>query len=301
MYYCGWDGGGSKTKVCVTDENGVVLIESEFGPINLNGNSADTVKNTIRDCINFMNTLDNGLDKYKGLVVGVAGVSNREATETIENLIREYGYGGNLRILGDQEIALAGAIKGAGAILIAGTGSVCFGRDENGKTFRSGGYGYLIDDVGSGYAISRDILISVVRSLDGRGQNTCLTNMVFERLNVKSQEELITWLYAPETEKSQIATLSPLLLSALEQGDEVAKLIANKAAQDLAELVVAVWKKADIQNGEVALLGSIVTYYEDIEKQIIDILKKELPTAKLIKPRQEPAKGAAKLAVEMFF
>ena len=301
MYYCGWDGGGSKTKVCVTDGNGVVLIESEFGPINLNGNSADTVKNTIRDCINFMNTLDNGLDKYKGLVVGVAGVSNREATETIENLIREYGYGGNLRILGDQEIALAGAIKGAGVILIAGTGSVCFGRDENGKTFRSGGYGYLIDDVGSGYAISRDILISVVRSLDGRGQNTCLTNMVFERLNVKSQEELITWLYAPETEKSQIATLSPLLLSALEQGDEVAKLIANKAAQDLAELVVAVWKKADIQNGEVALLGSIVTYYEYIEKQIIDILKKELPTAKLIKPRQEPAKGAAKLAVEMFF
>ena len=77
--------------------------------------------------------------------------------------------------------------------------------------------------------------------------------------------------------------------------------IANKAAQDLAELVVAVWKKADIQNGEVALLGSIVTYYEYIEKQIIDILKKELPTAKLIKPRQEPAKGAAKLAVEMFF
>ena len=301
MYYCGWDGGGSKTKVCVTDGNGVVLIESEFGPINLNGNSADTVKNTIRDCINFMNTLDNGLDKYKGLVVGVAGVSNREATETIENLIREYGYGGNLRILGDQEIALAGAIKGAGVILIAGTGSVCFGRDENGKTFRSGGYGYLIDDVGSGYAISRDILISVVRSLDGRGQNTCLTNMVFERLNVKSQEELITWLYAPETEKSQIATLSPLLLSALEQGDEVAKLIANKAAQDLAALVVAVWKKADIQNGEVALLGSIVTYYEYIEKQIIDILKKELPTAKLIKPRQEPAKGAAKLAVEMFF
>lgn len=296
MYYCGWDGGGSKTKVCVTNSQGAVLIESEFGPINPNGNSLDTVKNTIINCIDFMNTLPDGLVDCKGLVIGISGVSNSAATETIEKIIRECGYVGKLHIMGDQEIALEGAINGHGAVLIAGTGSVCFGRDINGETFRSGGYGYLIDDVGSGYAIARDILAAVVRSFDGRGPKTCLTNAVFKNLKINNQKELISWLYAPETEKSQIAMLSPLLLSALEQGDEVAKLIANNAAQDLAELVIAAWKNANMQSGELALVGSIIEHYDYIREQMMSILQKELPEVKLISPRCKPAQGAANLA-----
>lgn len=80
---------------------------------------------------------------------------------------------------------------------MAGTGAICCGRDGAGNRTRVGGYGYLIDDGGSGYALGRDILTAVVRAADGRGPATALTQAVFAALGVRSVGEIITWLYAP--------------------------------------------------------------------------------------------------------
>jgi N-acetylglucosamine kinase-like BadF-type ATPase len=300
MYYCGWDGGGSKTRVCTIKEQGSPSISGTFGPLNPNGTSLDIIENTIRNCINFMCTLPGGLDDCGGLVVGLAGIDNRDAVKMVEDMIRKYGYNGNLRLMGDQEIALAGAINGPGAILIAGTGSVCFGRDAKENLFQAGGYGHLIDDEGSGYAISRDILIAVIRAFDGRGPETCLTEAVFQHLQVNEISDLITWLYARETSKKQVASLAPLLLPALEQGDMVAKTIAKKAAFNLAALVITVLKKANMQTGEVALMGSILTHYDYVREQTINIIQKSLPNICLVSPRYEPALGAANLAQKFY-
>lgn len=82
---------------------------------------------------------------------------------------------GVIRLVGDHETALAGALEEpAGVILIAGTGSICYGVNESGAKFRAGGYGHIIDDAGSAYAIGRDILKAVVRSSDGRQGQTVL-------------------------------------------------------------------------------------------------------------------------------
>ena len=300
MYYCGWDGGGSKTRVCITDGKGTVLDERDFGPLNLNGSSADTVKTTVCDCIDFMKLRDGGLVSCCGLVIGIAGISNRNAAELIEKTVRENQYSGNLQLMGDQEIALAGAVNGPGAILIAGTGSVCFGKDSAGNPFRSGGFGYLIDDVGSGYAIGRDILIAVSHSLDGRGPQSCLTESVLRQLGINEPKDLITWLYAPETGKSQIAALAPLLLPALLQNDATAFAIAEKASQDLADLVIAAWKKSNLQAGEVALTGSIFTYFDFIRAHTLSLLQQALPQVRVGAPRHSAAHGAAFLAQKYF-
>ncbi|MBQ9198398.1 MAG: ATPase, partial [Clostridia bacterium] len=158
MYYCGWDGGGSSTKVFLLPEEGAACQTQGFGPLNPNGSTPGAVRQTVADCVQWMANQAGGLKGCGGLVIGIAGVSNLYVAQLLENAVRECGYHGNLRLLGDQEIALAGAIDGPGAILIAGTGSICFGRDKAGHTFRAGGFGYLIDDAGSGYAIGRDIL-----------------------------------------------------------------------------------------------------------------------------------------------
>lgn len=300
MYYCGWDGGATKTCVCITDENGNAIYEKAFGPININGASIDTVRNTIRDCVDFMNTLPEGMDAYRGLVVGIAGISNLKSQELITEAIREYGYQGSLCIKGDQEIALAGAIDGHGAILIAGTGSICFLRDERGNTLRCGGYGYLIDDEGSGYAIGRDILTAVVRSADGRGPKTLLAKAAADHLKINDIPSLITYIYSPEVDKRKIASLAPLLLPAIHHGDEVAERISKKASESLAELVISVFRRADLTTGEVALAGSILTHFKPIRAHVEEILKQKLPQVKIISPRRTPAQGAAQIAKEMF-
>ena len=299
-YYCGWDGGGSKTNVCITDECGVVLSEKTFGPINLNGTSEDTVRESVRSCVDFMKSFTGSLTDCKGLVIGMAGVSNHATADFVQNTVRVYGYNGKLQLLGDHETALHGAINGHGAILIAGTGSVCFGRDKNGENFRCGGYGHLIDDEGSGYAIGRDILIAVTHAYDGRGPETCLSEYVYENLDIRNHNSMISWLYSPETDKKQIAALAPLLLPALAQNDTAALQIAEKAAKHLASLVISGMKKADIKTGEVALMGSILTHYDSIRNKVSELIKNELPQINIINPRNRPEKGAADLARELF-
>ncbi len=300
MYYCGWDGGGTKTAVYAVHPDGKLMASVDFGPLNPNGSTPEIVENTIRDCVNWMALLPGGLQGCWGLVIGAAGVSNRAAARLVEDTVRNCGYNGGLKLMGDQEIMLAGAVEGPGAILIAGTGAICFGRDEKGNHFRTGGYGYLIDDGGSGYAIGRDILASVVRAFDGRGEKTVLTELLLRELNAVDIGGVITWLYGKDTGRKEIAHLAPLLMEALAQKDAVAQAIVTKAAQDLSDLVITSWRKSGLRGGELAYCGSILEHFSEIQSQLTQRLKTSLPALSIIPPRRCAAFGAAMLAIEAF-
>ncbi len=196
-YYCGWDGGGTKTEVYCMDDTGACIADECFGPLNFNGVPRERVEQTVRDSLSFMNSLPGGLNACKALTIGMAGASSLKATQDMNDLVRAGGFTGKLDVIGDHVIALAGAIRGAGAVLVAGTGAVCRARSSSGESYGVGGYGYLIDDLGSGYAIGRDILASVARADDGRAALTCFTDMVFKRLGITNIREMITWLYSP--------------------------------------------------------------------------------------------------------
>lgn len=297
QYFCGWDGGGTKTEVCLVNEEGAMIACRSFGPLNINGASQATVRQSVRDAVDFMASQPGGLSACGGLVIGMAGASNQDAVRLMESAVRNAGYQSSLHIRGDQEIALEGAVQGHGAVLIAGTGAICFGRDPAGNRFRVGGYGYLIDDGGSGYAIGRDILAAAARAVDGRGPDTCLKDMVFDALHVQDMPGVITWLYGPQTGKKEIAALAPLLLPALEAGDKAAHEIAEKAAADLAELVLAGWRKTGMLDGELALTGSILTRYAPIRSMVEDKLRAAFPALHIQSPRASAAQGAAMLAM----
>ena len=300
MYYCGWDGGGSKTKALALNLDGEKIGEAVFGPLNLNGANLETVEKTVHDGVQWMTGLPGGLEGCRGLVAGMAGVSNRQAVQMVETAVHNSGYAGPFKLLGDHEIALEGAIEGPGAILIAGTGAVCYGRDTEGNIYRTGGYGYLIDDGGSGYALGRDILMSVVRAFDGRGPATCLTGLVYQALGVSDISNLITWLYSTETGKKEIGALAPLLLQALDEKDEAAQAIVDKAVYDLTELVVTLFRKAGMTGGELGLCGSIFQYYPVIRERLTAWLREVMPMVTAIDPRHSAAQGAAMLAVKLF-
>lgn len=297
-YYCGWDGGGTKTEVYCVDENGACIANECFGPLNFNGVPRERVEQTVRDCLALMSSLPGGLEGCKALTIGMAGASSLKATQAMNDLIRESGFTGKFEVIGDHIIALAGAVRGAGAVLVAGTGAVCRARSSSGKTYGVGGYGYLIDDFGSGYAIGRDILAAIARADDGRDAPTCFTEMVFKQLGVTTIREMITWLYSPETGKREIAALAPLLKEGLAAGDAAAQQIAEKAAYDLAELAITAWKHTGDADFELAMTGSILNHYPTIRARVIEICTAECPGISIISPRHSPAYGAAMLAME---
>lgn len=298
-YYCGWDGGGTKTEVLCVKADGQIIGNECFGPLNINGAGEERVGQTIRDCMAFMAGLPGGLDSCAALVVGAAGVSNQELSGFITRTVRACGYQGALALKGDQDIALAGAVNGAGAVLVAGTGSVCCGQDGLGHYARSGGCGYLIDDEGGGYAIGRDILAAAVRAMDNRIAPTALTALLKEEMGFVTSRDIVTWVYAPSTGKKEVASLAPLMLKAMDMGDEAALNIARKAAKELAELVKGVWKTLALSEGELAFIGSILLKCELINCEVTRLCEESCPGLKVIKAHGTPAQGAVKLAMDL--
>ena len=297
VYFCGWDGGGSKTTVLCADENGKELARKTFGPLNINGAPQETVATTIADALAFMKSIAN-LDQFRTLAIGAAGVSNFRVVDFITDQIRQRGYTNKLLIVGDHEIALESLHSESGAVLIAGTGSICIGKDNQGNRARAGGFGYLIDDCGSGYSIGRDILAAIVRAHDGRGCKTCLTEMTLEHLGAPDIPHLIAWLYNSQTDKKDIAALTPLLSRALEVNDPAAKQIALSAAKELTMLITAVWKKLNLYHGELILTGSILEHFSLIRDEVCRLSHAFCPEIDVIIPQDGACEGALKLAMK---
>lgn len=297
-YYCGWDGGGTKTEVLCVSESGLTIGNECFGPMNINGAGKERVGQSIRDCMAFMASLPGGLESCAALAIGTAGVSNKEVSGFLTEVIRSCGYHGPLILKGDQDIALAGAVEGAGAVLVAGTGSVCCGKDADGYSVRSGGCGYLIDDEGGGYAIGRDILATVVRAMDNRLPPTVLTELLKEEMGFETNRDIVTWLYAPTTGKKEVAALSPLMTKAMAMGDEAAINIALKASRELVELVKGVWRTLQLTEGELAYVGSILLKCDLINREVTRLCEESCPGLKVIKAHGTPAQGAVKLAMK---
>ena len=184
-FIAGVDGGGTKTKVVCAAPEGRVLDTAIFGPFNLNSIGPERFSALLEQLCAYLN----GLGRCRALCIGSAGISNGEMTRLVEEAMRRGGIE-NWKLVGDQVIALNGALSGeAGIALIAGTGSICFGKNEAGEYARSGGWGHLIGDEGSGYALGRDALAAVARAWDGWGEETLLTRLLAQKLELDDQKK----------------------------------------------------------------------------------------------------------------
>jgi N-acetylglucosamine kinase-like BadF-type ATPase len=299
-FVAGLDGGGTKTAVAITDESGAVVHAFASGPINFNGNDEAAIRGSFEEIMRIIGEVCGGLDRCEQICIGAAGVSNPTMTARLTSHIRDCGYPGGLLIIGDHETALCGALDdpyGRGIILIAGTGSICYGRNEAGLTHRAGGFGYLIDDEGSGYSIGRDLLAAVVRSEDGRAPKTAIAALVYERLQVGTVREIVSFVYDKKTGKKEIAALAPLLSEACALGDQAAMEIVEKSARSLVELAVPVVEKLSLQEGVLAMAGSVLLKNEKIRNAFRERLKREYPGLSCIAAKKDAESGAVLMAL----
>ncbi|UKS25242.1 ATPase [Paenibacillus sp. HWE-109] len=297
-YVAGLDGGGTKTAVNVADETGKLVHAFTSGAINYNGQDELSIRQSLQEIFETIAAVCEGLDACAQIVIGAAGVSNPSVIARLEANVRACGYQGELLITGDQETALCGAHESEfGIILIAGTGSICYGRNEAGFTHRSGGYGYLIDDEGSGYSIGRDLLAALVRSQDGRLPETVITGMVYEQLHLSSVQQIIGFVYDKQTNKKDIAALAPILSAACELGDKAALGIAAKSAQALCEIAVPVVEKLSLQRGSLAMAGSVLMKNTYVQSLFAAQLKEIYPQLTCITAKNDAANGAVWMAL----
>jgi len=289
----GVDGGGTRTTVECRSADGDVLCRESFGPFNLNSIGAERFTALWAEITAFLS----GKGQCAALCAGAAGISNPQVRVLTAQAMERAGIA-NWRLVGDHEIALHGALSGQpGCVLIAGTGSICCGKNSKGDFVRVGGWGHLIDDGGSGYALGRDAIAAVVRQWDGRGEFTALSQLVPARLGIGTPQELIAYVYGGD--KSRIAAVAPLVGQAAGQGDKTALRIYAQGGEELSALVIAAAKRLGLERGEVALLGGLLRHDNYLRAAFTADLEQKAPGLRCVEPRQDAASGAAMLALDM--
>ena len=246
MFVLGIDGGGTKTTGIISDQSGRVIAQDTVGPTNLNSMATQIAAKELKQLFQSLESQNvQAFHRVKVIFAGMSGVDNPEGQRKMRGLLKEMTNNAEIiNIDNDAVNALySGTLGHPGVVHISGTGSIAYGLNDKGEHERVGGWGYLIGDPGSGFAIGRAALEKIFASYDGYGEKTELTRLLLEKENVNSPIELISSIYELGQARRRIAPLSQLVTQAADMGDKVAQTILSDAAGDMATAIKYLIKK----------------------------------------------------------
>ena len=300
MYYIGIDGGGTSSRLVAIDRDINILGHSLSGSTNITSDTYENVCANIKNLIGRFNTATNTKIEDCGVIfMGSAGAKVPGNAQKLENIFREAGFIGKLRVVSDAELVLAAETRGEpGIIVISGTGSACFAMDKQGNMLRTGGWGHLIDDGGSGYRIGMDAIQAALMDFDGRGKNTLLTDMIRKNFKLQQIDHIQTYIYGDDFNKSRIAEIVMLVKEASDKRDSTARAIEANATKSLICLARAMINKTGLSSHKLVISGSVITLYENIRENFCTSLESEFPNVKITTVSEKPEMGAAYLALK---
>jgi glucosamine kinase len=233
-FYLGVDGGQSSTAAIIADQDGRVVGVGRSGPCNhvSDDEAKEKFRRVLMECLSqATSSADLGVNPpcFSAACLGFSGGAE-DKTAYSREIIRS----DRLKVTHDAEIALTGATEGKpGIVVIAGTGSIAFGRNAEGRTARAGGWGYIFGDEGGAFDIVRRALRAALQFEEGWGPATQLYGRLLEKTKLQTANHLLHRWYA-ENRRRTIAEFAPLVTAAAEEGDAVAQQIVSEAATALA-------------------------------------------------------------------
>jgi N-acetylglucosamine kinase-like BadF-type ATPase len=298
MHVLGIDVGGTKTVCLLADENGRILGEGHGPGGNLLAAGEEELERVLRDAVDA--AIDGRGIAIDAICLGVAGVDREDEIRTVHDVVARVGYRSRVVVVNDALIALvAGAGAAPGIVVIAGTGSIVYGRNARNLAARAGGWGHIIGDEGSGYWIGREALAAVVRASDGRGPDTQLTEAVMRHFELADVTELVRVVYDRELPRVSVAALGPVIQRARDSGDPVAIRILDRAAAELAVAADAVATRLDLREDacRVVLAGGVFRVVPWLTSELGRQLATMAPHWRVDVLDCEPATGAVSLAI----
>lgn len=299
-FYLGIDGGQSSTVALIADEQGCVVGRGGGGPCNHVAGEAGRQKffAAVTECMEEACSRA-GLDRASLMFEAAClGFSGGAADKDI--FARELIASRLFHITHDAEIALAGATAGEpGIIVIAGTGSMAYGRNVAGRTARAGGWGYVFGDEGGAFDITRRALRASLRLEEGWGPVTCLREMLLKATGAPDANALLHSFYTPEFTRQQIANLSRLVSRAAEAGDEIATQILRDSALELAIYAEGVFRTLFIPGERVQVAHAGGVFQSALLREHFAALVEAKLGVKATKPLASSAAGALLTALRL--
>jgi N-acetylglucosamine kinase-like BadF-type ATPase len=299
FHVLGIDAGGTKTVCLLADQEGHVIAEARRSGANLQAAGVLQVEKVLHEVME--DAIGDRDIVPAAICLGIAGVDRPDDSATVAAIMRRIGYKARILVVNDALVALeAGAPGQPGVVVISGTGSISYGRNAKGEAARSGGWGYVLGDEGSGYWIGRAALRAVLREADKRGPETLLTGKLLRHFDVPQAQGLIHEVYNAQLKPAVIGALAQCVQSAFSEGDEVAIGILRGAANELEAFALSVARRLDLLREEFAfiLAGGIFRAVPWLKEELERRLPLAAPRGRVEMLEREPAEGAVALALQ---
>jgi len=296
----GIDGGGTKTLAWLADAEfpEKTLGTGVAGPSNQRAVGPMVAMNNLEQAVEMaFESAGIARQTVQSACLGLAGADRSSDRSVVERWAEESRLATRLLVVNDAlPLLYLAPLSGQGVALICGTGSLAYGRASSGRTARAGGWGYLLGDEGSAYAIGRSVLSAVLHSFDGCDEPTRLQDDVLTSLGISAVPEIVSAVYGAEVPRAVIAELAPLAFTASESGDPVADRILSDAARQLTSMVNAVARRLELKESPLVVSGSVLLQQQSFRFQVLEELDKKRFTHVVL--AVDPVQGAVRLAAE---
>lgn len=299
MYWIGVDGGGTKTEFLLSDEQGHILDSFRAG-------STSYKHVGMSECIavlrNGLKTLEKRNEKIRKEGAGICFAlpnygESKKSDKLLENAVAESFQEYQTFLVNDCEVGWSGSLGlNPGINLVAGTGAIVFGKDGRGNTARAGGWSDYFSDEGSCNWLGKRTMELFSKESDGRAKKGALLEIMRERFELEEDFDMID-IFEERYQHNRTSTagLQRILLEAAKQGDGEAVSLYREAAEELAEGVLAVYRKLEWETGlEMSYSGGLFHAGE----YILEPLKEKMKSypIRMKTPMFTPAQGAVLLA-----
>jgi N-acetylglucosamine kinase-like BadF-type ATPase len=299
FHVIGIDAGGTKTVCLLADHEGTVVSRAKGTGANLQAVGELQVEKVIHE------VMEEAIGAREivpaAICLGIAGVDRQDDRVVIRGIMKRIGLKARVVIVNDALVALeAGVPDEPGVVIISGTGSIAYGRNAEGEAARSGGWGHVLGDEGSGYWIGRAALRAVLRAADHRASETVLTSMLLEHFNVAQPQALLHEVYHHNAKPAAIGALAGCVQRAFSEGDQAAAAILRGAANELEGAALSVARRLALldETFTFVLSGGIFRAVpwlaEELERRLSAAAARS--ATKLLE--REPAEGAVRLAIQ---
>jgi N-acetylglucosamine kinase-like BadF-type ATPase/mannose-6-phosphate isomerase class I len=298
----GIDGGGTRTRLALALSDGTMLGSAEAGCCSFVELGVPGATEAFRSLWHAAwANVGQAPRPADALFIGSGSILSEADEKTCECIAVSAGLArvGAVRARNDAWSALAGGLRGQpGILLIAGTGSACLGRNSAGQTWRAAGWGHLLHDGGSAYALGLGAMIAATRETDRRGPTTSLTPIVLRTLELRDMTEIYRRVHHDGVSRALVASLAPAVVQAATDGDAVASELLETGAAQLVEAVVTVARQLGLHAPLLALTGGLIENAPPYRRHFLNRLATALPSFALATDGLDPVWGSVLLAHE---
>jgi len=284
----GIDGGATYSHGVAATHDGRVLAVVHSASMNFTGSYQKEVRRRVSEILRDLELQLPFSNEFTHYAVSAAGIFSEATTDQKEKLC-----------VGDSVAAFQGATLGRpGVLVICGTGTSIIACNEAEKFTQLGGWGPLLDDVGSAYWIAVKCIRAAIAEFEQTGPMTSITGALCDWYEVKNVQGLIPVIYHPEFTRDKFANLASRLDRKIGDADPVYQQICREAGEAVATLAIRAVEKSGLNTSPLPLFfsGGVLLHNRAVMNAFEETIRGEFRVM-LSQPRLPTVLGAAMLAL----